>query len=469
MKIIILGAGQVGVTLAKNLVDENNDITVIDNNINRLHQLQEQFDLRVVNGYGSYPCVLKDAGAEDADVLIAVTNSDEINMIACQISYSIFNIPNKIARVRAAEYIRESNKLFFPEQVPIDYLISPEQLVVNYIYNLIQYPGALQVINFAEGKASLVAVKAYYGGFLIGNPLSSLREHMPHINVRIVVIFRRGKFIKPQGSTVIEAGDEVFFVSSTKHIRAVISELQRLEKPYKRLMIVGGGNIGLGLAKKLENNYNVKLIEKNQYRSAKLAELLDNTIVFYGDASDNELLIREHIEQIDVFIALTDNDEVNIMSSMLAKKIGAKKAITLIQSSAYVDLMNGGVIDVVISPQQITISALLKRIRKTDVVISVSSLIKGAAEAIETIVYGDENTSKVINKKISNIKLPRGTIIGAIVRKNEVIIATDNNIIQYGDHLIMFITDKKYIIDIEKLFRPKLFFLKKIKKTGFFI
>ncbi|SUC38773.1 potassium transporter peripheral membrane component [Proteus mirabilis] len=325
MKIIILGAGQVGGTLAENLVGENNDITVVDTDATRLRQLQDKFDLRVVNGHGSHPRVLREAGAEDADMLVAVTNSDETNMIACQVAYTLFNTPNKVARIRASEFVREADKLFLPEAIPIDYLISPEHLVIDYIYKLIQYPGALQVVNFAEGQVSIVAVKAYYGGSLVGNALSTLRDHMPHIDTRVAAIFRQDRPIRPQGSTIIEAGDEVFFVVASQHIRAVMSELQRLEKPYKRIMIVGGGNVGAGLAARLEKDYSVKLIEHNQQRATELAELLHDTIVFYGDASDQELLAEEHIEQIDVFIALTNDDEANIMSAMLAKTYGGQK------------------------------------------------------------------------------------------------------------------------------------------------
>lgn len=229
MKIIILGAGQVGGTLAENLVGENNDITVVDTNADRLRQLQDKFDLRVVNGHGSHPRILREAGAEDADMLVAVTNSDETNMIACQVAYTLFNTPNKVARIRASEFVREADKLFLPEAIPIDYLISPEHLVIDYIYKLIQYPGALQVVNFAEGQVSIVAVKAYYGGSLVGNALSTLRDHMPHIDTRVAAIFRQDRPIRPQGSTIIEAGDEVFFVVASQHIRAVMSELQRLE------------------------------------------------------------------------------------------------------------------------------------------------------------------------------------------------------------------------------------------------
>ena len=245
---------------------------------------------------------------------------------------------------------------------------------------------------------------------------------MPHIDTRVAAIFRQDRPIRPQGSTIIEAGDEVFFVVASQHIRAVMSELQRLEKPYKRIMIVGGGNVGAGLAARLEKDYSVKLIEHNQQRATELAELLHDTIVFYGDASDQELLAEEHIEQIDVFIALTNDDEANIMSAMLAKRMGAKKAMVLIQRSAYVDLVQGGVIDIAISPQQATISALLGHVRKADIV-SVSSLRRGVAEAIEAVAHGDENTSKVVGRRIQDIKLPPGTIIGAIVRNEDVILS----------------------------------------------
>jgi trk system potassium uptake protein TrkA len=458
MKIIILGAGQVGGTLAENLVDENNDITIVDTNSDRLRQLQDKFDLRVVQGHGSHPRVLREAGADDADMLVAVTSSDETNMVACQVAYSLFNTPNRIARIRSTEYIRENERLFNAEAVPIDHLISPEQLVTDYVYRLIEYPGALQVVNFAEGKVSLAVVKAYYGGPLVGNALASLKEHMPHIDTRVAAIFRQDRPIRPQGSTIIEAGDEVFFVAASQHIRAVMSELQRLEKPYKRIMIVGGGNVGAGLAHRLEKDYSVKLIERNQQRAAELAEMLHDTIVFYGDASDQELLTEEHIDQVDVFIALTNDDEANIMSAMLAKRLGAKKVMVLIQRSAYVDLVQGSVIDIAISPQQATISALLGHVRKADIV-SVSSLRRGVAEAIEAIAHGDESTSKVVGRKVEEIKLPPGTTIGAIVRGDDVIIANSESKIEQGDHVIMFLTDKKFITDVERLFQPSPFFL----------
>ncbi len=458
MKIIILGAGQVGGTLAENLVVENNDITVVDTDPLRLRQLQDKFDLRVIQGHGSHPRILREAGAEDADMLIAVTNSDETNMAACQVAYSLFNTPNRIARIRAPDYIRDADKLFTPAAIPIDHLISPEQLVINNIYRLIEYPGALQVVNFASGKVSLAAVKAYYGGPLVGNALSVMRDHMPHVATRVAAIFRHDRPIRPRGSTIVEAGDEVFFIADSQHILAVMSEYQRLEKPYKRIMLVGGGNIGFGLAQRLEKHYSVKLIERNQQRAAELAQQLQDTIVFCGDASDQELLSEEHIDQFDLFIAVTNDDEANIMSAMLAKRMGAKKVIVLIKRNAYVDLVQGSVIDIAISPQQATISALLSHVRKADIV-SVSSLRRGVAEAIEAVAHGDETTSKVVGRLINDIKLPPGTIIGAVVRGDDVMIANDNLSIEQGDHVIMFLTDKKFVPDVECLFQPSPFFL----------
>lgn len=457
MKIIIIGAGQVGGTLAENLVGEKNEITIIDSDILTLRNLQDRLDLQVVCGMGSHPDILKKAGAEDADMLIAVTNSDESNMMACQVAYSLFKTPTKIARVRSEQYIIYQEQLYKHLDIPVDHLIAPEQLVTKAIKRLIDYPGALQVVEFAEGKASLVAIKAYYGGLLVGHALSALKEHMPNVDTRVAAIYRRGRPIRPLGSTVIEADDEVFFIADTKHIRAVMSELQKLESSYKRIMIAGGGLIGAGLAKRLEHKHNVKLIEYNASRANELSGMLNKTIVFHGDASDASLLSEENVEQVDAFIAVTNDDEANIMSAMLAKRMGAAKAMVLIQRSAYVDLVQGGEIDIAFSPQQATISALLTHIRRGDIV-NVYSLRRGAAEAIEAIAHGDESTSKVVGKQIQDIKMPPGTTIGAIVREDEVVIAHSDTTIQANDHVILFLVDKKFIGDVEKLFQPSALF-----------
>lgn len=458
MKIMILGAGQVGTTLAESLVSEDNDITLVDNESPQLQALQEKHDLRVVQGLPSSPKVLRDAGAADADLMVAVTSSDEINMVACQMAYTLFNTPTRIARIRNSEYLREKEKLFNDENVPIDHLISPENLVTDEITRLIAYPGALQVAHFAKNRISVVVVKAYYGGALVGYALTALKEHMPHIDCRVVSILRNDKAIRPQGSTIIEAGDEITFICATEHIKAVISELQRLEKPYKRVMIVGGGNIAAGVAKQLEEHYAVKLIERNAERAQALAEKLSKTLVFHGDASDQNLLFEEHIESVDVFLSLSSDDEANIMSALLAKRLGAKKAMVLIQRMAYINLIQGGTIDIAVSPQQATISALLGYVRKGDVK-NVASLRHGMAEAIEIVAHGDINTSNIVGRTIRDLRLPTGCLIGAILRRGEVIMGHKNVEIQDGDHVVVYLSDKKVITEIEKLFQPSAFFI----------
>ncbi len=451
MKIIILGAGQVGASLAEHLADEQNDITVVDLDSDRLRELQDRLDIGAVTGQASHPDVLQRAGADDADMLIAVTNSDEINMVACQVAYTLFRTPTKISRIRALPYL-EKRQMFNNDQIPIDVIISPELLVTRYIQRLIEYPGALQVLDFADGKVQLAAVKAYYGGPIVGNELRDIRSHMPNIDTRVAAIFRRDHAIMPMADTVVEADDEVFFIASSDNIRPVMSELRRLDNPYKRILIAGGGNIGERLSNALEDNYQVKVVEQSYARCRQLSESLRRTIVLNGNASDKDLLIAENIENVDVFCALTSDDEANIMSSMLAKRLGAKKVITLIANPAYVDLVQGGEIDIAISPQQITMGSLLAHVRRGDVS-NVHSLRRGAAEALEVIAHGDARSSKVVGKRLDEIEKIEGSSIGAIVRGDEVLIAHRYLVVEPEDHLIVFLTDKSKIKQVERLFQ----------------
>ncbi len=459
MKIIILGGGQVGGTLAASLASEDSDITVIDIDEVRLRELRDRLDIGTISGMGSHPNVLEQAGIEDAELLIAVTSSDEINMIACQIAHTLYSTPTKIARVRSANYVSRKHELVGDGGFGIDLFIAPEQLVTNHVKRLIEHPGSLQVLDFAEGKVQLVAVKAYHDGPLVGKQLRALREHMPKIDTRVAAIFRKNKPIIPEGDTVIEVDDEVFFIAASYNIMAVMSELRRLDKPYKKITIVGGGNIGGRLAKAIENDYQVKLIEYSRDRCLELSDELNNTIVLQGNAADRELLLEENIEKTDVFIALTNSDEANIMSSMLAKRMGCHKVLTLINKPEFVDLIQGGEIDIAISPQQITIGSLLTKVR-AGTFVNVHSLRRGAAEALEVIAVGDEKSSKVVGKRIEQISLPPGTTIGAIVREtdedSEVIIAHHDTLVESNDHLIMFVVDKRMVRQIEKLFAVNL-------------
>ncbi|MDH5326930.1 MAG: Trk system potassium transporter TrkA [Gammaproteobacteria bacterium] len=457
MKIIILGAGQVGSSVAEVLAKEENDITVVDMDAKKLQELQDRLDIQTVIGQGAHPEVLGRAGAEDADMILAVTDRDETNMVACQVAYTLFHTPTKIARVRSVEYLAHP-QLFTQDALPIDVLISPEQLVTEYVQRLIEYPGALQVLDFADGKVQLVAVRAYYGGPLVGHELKTLREHMPGIDTRVAAIFRRGTPIIPEGNTVIEADDEVFFIAAKRHIRVVMKELRRLDRPVKRVIIAGGGNIGIRLARALEQQYQVKLIDHNPERSKEISEQLEKTIVLFGDAADEELMLDENIEHTDVFCAVTNDDEANILSSMLAKRLGARKVMALINRAAYVDLVQSGIIDIAISPQQATIGSLLAHVRRGDVS-AVHSLRRGAAEAIEAVAHGDRDSSKVVGRTIDEIKLPPGTTIGAIVRDKEVIIAHHDTCIESDDHVILFLVDKKRIPEVERLFQVGITFL----------
>jgi trk system potassium uptake protein len=457
MKIIILGAGQVGITVADNLASEANDITIVDLDTERLRSLQDHLDIRTVAGHASHPDVLRKAGAEDADLVLAVTNSDETNMIACQVAYTLFHTPTKIARVRSAEYLN-CPELFCQEALPVDVLISPEQLVTDSIQRLIETPGALQVLDFANGRVRLVAVKAFYGGPLVGHALRELPQRMPGIDTRVAAIFRHGRAIVPEGDTVIEADDEIFYIAAAEHIHKVMGELRKHDKPVRRVILAGGGNIGHRLARGLEGNYNVKLIEHNMDSARALSEALDRTIVLQGDAADEDLLREENIDTTDVFCAVTNDDQINILSAMLAKRMGARKVMSLINRSAYVDLVQSGIIDIAISPQQTTISSLLAHVRRGDVVVA-HSLRRGAAEAIEAVAHGDSRTSKVVNRTVEQIKLPPGTTIDALVRGEQVIIAHHDTRIEAGDHVILFLIDKKYVTDVEKIFQVGVTFL----------
>lgn len=457
MNVVILGAGQVGGSLAEHLANESNDITVVDTDGPRLRELQDRLDIRTVEGAASFPSTLERAGARDADLLIAVTNSDEINMVACQVATTLFKVPKRIARVRDHDYLVNNRQLFTDGAIPIDVLISPEELVTQHVKRMIEHPGALQVLDFADGHAQLVAVKAYYGGPLVGREIAVLRAHMPNVDTRVAAIFRQDRPIIPTGETVIEADDEVFFIAASNDIRAVMGELRRLDNPYKRIIIAGGGNIGARLAESIENQFQVKIIERNLGRCQQLARDLNNTIVLHGSASDRDLLLEENIEDTDVFCALTNDDEANIMASMLAKRMGARKVMTLINNPAYVDLVQGGVIDIAISPQQTTIGALLTHVRRGDVA-AVHSLRRGAAEAIEAVAHGDRMSSKVVGRMIEEIKLPEGATIGALVRNDKVLIAHDDVVIEDGDHVILFLVDNKRIAEVEKLFSVGLHF-----------
>jgi trk system potassium uptake protein TrkA len=441
MKIVILGAGQVGRTAAYQLArEEANEVTVVDTNEELLRDLQDRLDIRTVVGNAAFPSILEAAGAESADILVALTSSDEVNMMACEVAYTLYRTPTKIARIRSAEYTRHP-ELFSAEALSVDVWISPEQLVTDYIERLIRYPGALQVLDFADGKVRLVGLSARKGGLLVGQALRSLKDHIPNTEARVVAIYRNGRSVQADGDTVIEDGDEVFFLAAKQDIRQFMAEMRKEEKPVRRVVIAGGGHIGFALAKRLEENNQVKLIERDPKQARRIAERLDSAIV----------LDEENIDSCDVFVSLTNSEEANILSAMLAKRLGAAKVMALINKPSYAELMQSGSIDVAISPQTVTIGSLLTHVRRGDVV-QVHSLRRGAAEALETIIHGDHRSSRVVGKRVEDIALPEGAKIGCIVRGDDVIMAHHDTIVQADDHVVLFITDRRHVDQVERLF-----------------
>ncbi|MDM0115539.1 Trk system potassium transporter TrkA [Variovorax sp. J22R133] len=480
MKIIILGAGRIGESVAGTLVSERNDITVIDTDARRLRELEDRFELRGVVGSGIDPDVLAEAGARDADMLIACAALDETNLVCCKVAHQVFGIPTRIARVRSSAF-KDDSPLTGKDGFAVDRIICPEESLTRYIGKLVEYPEALQVREFAGGLACLVSVRAVAGAPLVMHSIAELRECVPNADMRIVAIYRRLEdrpdvFITCEGITRIEPGDEVFVLSAREHLPAVLSALHRYDQSAKReverIMIAGGGRVGLRLAKQLlatGRNYQLKVLERDHDRCVQLASELPGVLVLHGDGTDEDMLEDEGIEYIDLFLALTSDDEDNIMASLLAKRMGATRVLALINRRTYAELMHGTQIDIALSPAQTMLGELLAYVRQGDVQ-AVHSLRRGVAEALEIVARGDRKTSRVVGRCIDDLKLPKGAQVGLIMRglpvvgegetppaeeivPAQVIIPHGNTVIESNDHIVMFIPRKRQIREVEKLFR----------------
>lgn len=468
MKILILGAGRVGESVAESLVSEQNDITVIDTNPQRLAVLQDRLDLRGVAGNGIQPSVLKEAGAEDADMLIACAPLDETNLVACKVAHELFNIPTRIARVRSPEFT-DGSVLLGKEGFAVDEVICPEESLTTYIRKLIEYPEALQVLEFSQRRVSLIAVRAVAGGPLVDHVISELPQLVPEVPMRIVAIYRRDlmgldRQVSCDGSTRVQAGDEVFVLAANEHIRRALDAMRKRDDPVKRVIIAGGGRVGLRLARHIARSVQVKLIEADPARCEYLTtQLPSDTLVLKGDSTDEDLLEAENVQETDLFLALTSDDEDNIMSCLLAKRMGAHRVLALINRRAYADLVQGTgtQIDIAISPSQTVIGELLAHVRRGDVA-AVYSLRRGASEVLEVVARGDRRSSKVVGRRIEQIALPAGAVIGAIVRdvplddggtRADVIIPHHDTVIESDDHLIVFVPRKRMLRQVEKLFQ----------------
>ncbi|HYP84116.1 Trk system potassium transporter TrkA [Variovorax sp.] len=479
MKIIILGAGRIGESVAGTLVSERNEITVIDTDAGRLRELEDRFELRGVLGSGIEPEVLAEAGARDADMLIACAALDETNLVCCKMAHLQFGIPTRIARVRSSAF-RGDSPLLGKDGFAVDRVICPEESLTRYIAKLVEYPEALQVREFAGGLACLVAVRAVSGAPLVRHSIAELRERVPDADMRIVAIYRRlldqpDRFIMCEGATRIEPGDEVFVLSAREHLQSVLSALHRYEdngrREVTRIMIAGGGRVGLRMARQLvdgERRVQLKILERNPERCVALAaDLPGDVLVLRGDGTDEDLLEDEGIEEIDLFLALTNDDEDNIMASLLAKRMGARRVLALINRRSYADLMHGTQIDIALSPAQTMLGELLAHVRQGDVQV-VHSLRRGVAEALEIVARGDRKTSRVVGRCIDEISLPKGAQFGLIMRglpapdapvdahpgpAPQVIIPRGNTVIESNDHVVIFIPRKRQVREVEKLFR----------------
>jgi len=468
MKILILGAGRVGESVAESLVSEQNDITVIDTDPHRLAALQDRLDLRGVVGNGIQPSVLREAGAEDADMLIACAPLDETNLVACKIAQQQFGTPTRVARVRSPEFANGS-ALMDKDGFAVDEVICPEESLTTYIRKLIEYPEALQVLEFSQKRVSLIAVRAVQGGPMVEHSISELPKLVPDAPMRIVAIYRRDlmgldRQVNCDGDTRIEAGDEVFVLAANEHIRRVLDTLRRRDEPVKRVIIAGGGRVGLRLARYIARDCHVKIIEESTERCEYLTtQLPDSALVLRGDSTDEDLLEDENVREADLFLALTSDDEDNIMSCLLAKRMGAKRVLALINRKAYADLVQGQgtQIDIAVSPSQTVIGELLAHVRRGDVA-AVYSLRRGAAEAMEVVVRGDRKSSKVVGRRIEQVALPAGAVIGVIVRdvqvgegavRKEVIVPHHDTVIETDDHVIVFLPRKRMVRQVEKLFQ----------------
>ncbi len=449
MKIVILGAGRIGGSLARNLSNSNYEVCIVDENKNKLSDLEDKLDIMTVEGHASQLSTLKKSGLDEETIIIAVTSNDEVNIVACQIAKKVFNVKKTICRFKDNSYFEQLG--IFGDGV-IDIPISPEDEITSYLKELIDHPGAGQIETFANGKVKLVSVKAKKKGKLVGRELKGIKDDMPDVDAFIAAIYRKGHPFIPSGDTVIKENDEIYFISSESDIGSIVDEFRDHEEQYSRIMIVGGGKVGFSLAKHLEKSYNVKLIDSNTERCMTLSKELDKTIVLNGSATDETLLKRENISNIDIFCALTDDDETNVMSSLLAKKMGAKKTMIILNNPSYLGLVPG-FIDIYIAPYRLTVSSVLQDLRESDVAQDVILKVNTGAEAIEGVVHANEFTSPLFGKPIKDIPLPEGSAIAAIIRHGELIMPSSTVELTLNDHLVIFLSDKNKVGEVEVLFK----------------
>jgi len=446
----------VGESVAESLVSEQNDITMIDPDPDRLRDLEDRLDLRGVPGNGIQPSVLRRAGLSDADLFIACASLDETNLTACRVAKSVFGVQTTIARVRSEEF-DEDSPLLGKDGFGVDHVICPEESVMHYVHKLIEYPEALQVLEFSQQRAHLIAARAAAGSLLVHHTIAEFKLLFPQAPMRVVAVYRQDEELEINSHTRVIPGDEVFVLADRDKIKEILSAIHKEDRPVRRIMIAGGGKVGLRLARSLAGNYQVKLIERDRKRCDYLAgELGSDTLVLCGDSADEALLIEENVGEMDLFVSLTSDDEDNILSAMLAKRLGVQRVIALVNRRIYADMMQGSAIDIALSPAQTVIGELLVHVRR-GAVAAVHSLRRGAAEAIEGVARGDARSSKLVGQRIKDIALPEGARFGAIVRGHgdacQVLMPHHDLLIETEDHVIIFIPNKHQLRAVERLFQ----------------
>ncbi len=451
MKIIICGAGQVGSGIARQLAVENNDVTVIDQSPELVQSLQEQIDVRGIVGHGAHPDVLDRAGASEADMIIAVTFYDEVNMIAAQIAHSLFRVPLKIARVRAQSYLNPMwQDLFSRDHMPIDVIISPELEVGRSVLRRLEVPGAFESASFADGLVQVVGVRIEQDTPIVDTPLEQLTELFPDLQAVVVGIVRHGALFIPTRRDQMLIGDEVYFVSAREHVARTLDLFGHQEPAARRVIVVGGGNIGIFVAKELEERpgVRVKLIEADKKRAEKAADALARTVVFNGSGLDQAILREAGIQDAESIVALTNDDKVNILSAVIGKQLGCKKSMTLINHPDFGAVVPSLGIDTFLDPRATTVSTILQHVRRGRIR-RVHSVRGGAAEVIEAEAL---ETSPLVGKPLRETDLPDGALVGGVVRAGRVVVPRGDTVIEAGDRVILFV-EKSVVPKVERLVR----------------
>ncbi len=451
MKVVVCGAGQVGYNIARYLAGAGNDVTVIDQRQELTQKIAESLDIQAITGFASHPEVLERAGAEDAEILIAVTMADEVNMVACQVAHSLFNVPTKIARVRHQSYLqRKWQDLFRREHMPIDVIISPELEVARAIARRLEVPGATDVTPFAEDRVRLIAARCGAECPILDTPLRQLTFLFPDLHLTCVGINRNDHFFVPTGDDHLIAGDEVYCVVETGHVARAMRAFGHEEKMSERIVIAGGGNIGLFLAQELEQHQagtTLTLIEMDPDRARFIADKVSRTVVLQGDARDLEIQEEANVRAAQAIVSVTNDDEINIMTALLAKRFGCERALTLINNNAYASLIGSLGIDVAINPRETTVSSVLQHVRRGRIR-SVYSLKDGEAEVLEAEAL---ETSPLVGKPLREARLPSGVLVGAIIRDDQVIMPRANTVIRAQDRVVI-VARAAAVKKVEKLF-----------------